>query len=190
MKKLIVLMIFMNTSVIYSQLYPDWYINKNGEKVTSDQILGVCNRLWQTSYASTPGFGYTYQEVMWLMSGAIPGVDTPETAKIKIQKMWMENRENCRCMGFMNSIATDLNVAKFALEAGLPGFVIEAVKRFQLDMNFIDPGDQLTILDWIEKRRATIAKLPPVDQPKIDEYKKIYDLLVKYGAKHGSELNK
>lgn len=188
MKKLIAIMIFINMPCVYSQIETNG--TNNQKKLTSNEKLSVCNRLWQTQYASTPGFGYTYQEQLWIISGAIPGVDTVESAKLKIQKMWMQNREDFRCMSFSNSIATDKNVVKFALESGMPGFVIEMVKRFELDMNFIDAGDQKTILDYITDRIATMKRQPPVDQPKIDEYKKIYDLLVKHGAKHASELNK
>ncbi|RNA61520.1 hypothetical protein D1631_06035 [Chryseobacterium nematophagum] len=191
--KLILIFLLLNGSMIYAQ-------NRVGKEETSQQnpedcpspnpsqFLGVCNAIWNTSYATTAGFGYTYQEKIWEIACAKPSVDSFEIAKAKIQKMWLKNRENFLCFNFPNSIATDKNITKFSLESGVPGFILEAIKRYNLDMNFKDPADNKTIMDYIKDRQEIMLKQPPIDQAKIDEYEKIYNILKNKGAKHAKDL--
>jgi hypothetical protein len=79
---------------------------------------------------------------------------------------------------------------KFSLESGFTTILTEGIKRWNLDMNFIDPGDGKTILDFVLKQENYIRSSPPVDEDKANEYQRIYQLLRTNGAKHSWELNK
>lgn len=82
---------------------------------------------------------------MWEISCAKPGIDTLDIAKSKIQKMWNTHRQSFRWFGFPSTIATDMNITKFSLDTGFISFVHEAVSKYKLDMNFIDPADGRTV---------------------------------------------
>ena len=158
---------------------------------TKRDFANVCLSIYQRLDARSPEskLGYAYQEELWSMSCARQK-DTVSEATEKIQNMWNKNRETFRCYNYPTSIASDRNVTKFSLDTGFTAFLIEAVRKYKLDMNFVDPADKLTILDFIEEREKYIRNLQPVDTPKADEYKKIYNLLKLNGAKHSWELNK
>ena len=157
---------------------------------TKESFAGVCIAMFQRSEARNPesGLGFSYQERLWQMSCAEPGKDTMELAKVKVQKMWNKYRENFRCYNFPNSIATDSNITKFSMDIGFTSFIYEAVKKYKLDMNFIDPADGKTVLDFVKEQEELIRKTPPVNTSKADEYQKIYKMLVENGAKHSWEL--
>ena len=162
----------------------------NCPEPTRDSFIGVCISIYQKENAieSSTNFGYRYQEELWELSCVNAKIDSPELVKLKIQQMWNKNRETFRCYNYPTSIASDRNVTKFSLDTGFTAFLIEAVRKYKLDMNFLDPADKLTILDFIEEREKYIRNLQPVDTPKADEYQKIYNLLKTNGAKHSWEL--
>ncbi|MGV8946365.1 MAG: toxin-antitoxin system YwqK family antitoxin [Lutibacter sp.] len=162
----------------------------NCPKPTRDQNLRVCHAISEKQMANPPkpGVSYGYQEWIWEMSCAVPGQDIIESAKPKIQLMWNTNRTLFRCYNYPHYISSEKNITKFSLDTGFSAFVTEAVKRFELDMNFIDPADGKTILDFIKDQRELILNRPPVDQERADEYQRFYKLLKSNGAKHASEL--
>lgn len=153
-------------------------------------ISGICTAMYQQYAAIDPdnGLGFSYQEMLWQISCAKAGKDSLESARAKIKKMWNKNKENFRCYNFPTSIATDLNILKFSLDIGFTSFIYEAVKKYKLDMNFIDPADGKTVLDFVKEQEELIRKTPPVNTSKADEYQKIYKMLVENGAKHNWEL--
>lgn len=155
---------------------------------TKQQFQSVCHGIYNTENTQAPGLSYTYQEHLWNLSCAKPGSDTIETAKSKIQAMWIKHRENFRCYNYPTSIATDKNVTKFSIDVHFSGFLVEAVKRYKLDMNFKDPADQKTIMDFLKERKEYIQNSPPVDVTKVAEYERIYKLLETNGAKHAKDL--
>lgn len=80
------------------------------------------------------------------------------------------------------------NITKFSLEASFPDFLITAAKDYKLNMNFKDPQDDRTILDFI-KYKITQMKNAPVDMTlRIQEYERLYKMLQENGAKHGKDL--
>lgn len=159
-------------------------------KPTASQFLRVCQGLYNPESASTEEFGYKYQEDLWRMSCAVPGKDTREAGEAKVRCMWNKYRSEFKCINFATSIASGKNVMKFALENGFPGFILEGVKRYKLDVNFIDPDDGQTIMDYIVYRIGQMEKAPPVDTPKIAEFQRIYNLLLSKGALHAKDLQK
>lgn len=173
--------------------------NMKGEKVPCDcpeptklQYSYVCSSLYDRKEAKSngPAVGYEYQEILWKMACAKIGIDKLDIARIKMQIMWNKYREKFRCYNYPILLASDKNFAKFSIDTGFTGFLTEAVKRYDLDMNFIDPGDKKTLLDWLQEREKQIRNSPPVDTGKADELQRMYQLLKSNGAKHSRELNK
>jgi len=159
-------------------------------KPTPSQFLDVCQGVYNPEQATTQGFGYKYQEALWRMSCAEPGKDSRETGEAKVRCMWNKYRAEFRCFNFATSIASGKNILKFSLENGFPGFISEGVKRYKLDVNFTDPDDGQTIMDYIVYRIGRMEKAPPVDTPKIAEFQRIYNLLLSKGALHAKDLGK
>lgn len=159
---------------------------------TKDQFSRVCSDLYSRDESEENGTGlsYAYQEKLWKMSCAKPGKDNIDIARKKIQNMWNENREKFRCYNYPTSIATDANITKFSLDTGFTGFISEGIKKYKLDMNFIDPADNKTLLDFVMEQEKLIRNLTPVNIERADEYLRIYKMLLQNGAKHSWELNK
>jgi hypothetical protein len=155
---------------------------------TKDEFTSVCQAIYdKEAYEGSGPFSYVYQENLWELSCVKPN-ESIEIAKIKIQCMWSKYRQNFRCFGYPDSIATDLNILKFSLDTGFTAFISEAVKKYNLDMNFKDPADNKTILDFIKDQIKIIGNSPPVDNAKITEYNRLYKMLQDQGAKHGKDL--
>jgi hypothetical protein len=157
---------------------------------TKSQYSSVCHSIYEKQSLANPkpGVSYGYQESIWELSCAVPGVDTIETAKTKIQKMWNKYRTSFRCYDYPTLQASEKNIAKFSLDTGFTTFLTEAVKRYDLDMNFVDPGDNKTLLDFIQDQEKIIRNSPPIDTGRANEYNRIYKMFRDKGAKHAKEL--
>lgn len=154
---------------------------------TISQITCVCNSIYdKKGPTQITGFGYKYQEDLWLMSCAVPGVDTEAEAIKKIQAMWMKCRVKFRCYKYTGVSVPDGNVAKFAMDLGFSTFLVVAVKRYKLDMNFIDPADGRTVMDLLDMQYKRYSKAGSTD--KAEEYLRLYKLLEKHGCKHAKDL--
>jgi hypothetical protein len=110
-----------------------------------------------------------------------------QTARKKIQCMWNKYRTSIACDLPGLSVPKG-NIAKASLEINFSYFLYEAVKDYKLDMNFKDPVDNRTILDFIKDEIAFIKKSPSDMTMKINEYESLYKLLKDNGAKHGKDL--
>ncbi len=163
---------------------------------TESQITCVCNSIYDKKAPTINkpivgakggyGFGYKYQEDLWQMSCAVPGIDTEEESIKKIQAMWMKCRVKFRCYKYIGVSVSDGNVAKFAMDTGLSTFLVTAVKRYKLDMNFIDPADGKTIMDFLDEQFKMFKKADSLD--KAEECLRLYKLLEKHGCKHAKDL--
>lgn len=155
---------------------------------TKDDLTGICSRIWKQEKSELQNLNFKYQEDLWKMSCADPAKDSIEVAKDKVQKMWIKHRESFRCYNYPTSVATDKNITKFAMDTSFSVFLLDSVKRYKLDMNFKDPADQKTIMDFIVEKKQFIQNSPPVDNAKVAEYERIYKLLEINGAKHAKDL--
>jgi hypothetical protein len=130
---------------------------------------------------------FKYQETLWRMSCAKDGVDDLETARKKIQCMWLKYRKLFSC-NYPGVKVPKGNVTKYSLETGFSSFLIDAVKDYKLDMNFTDPVDGKTIMDFIVDEIEYFKRSPTDLTPKINEYERLYKLLKDNGAKHAKDL--
>lgn len=159
----------------------------NCPKPSQKQFTTVCNSIYAKKDAIEGSqFGFQFQEDLWEMSCAKVGIDSPEQAKRKIQCMWNKYKEEFRCDGHSDVTLDNANVLKFSVDTGFSEFLFAAVKKYELDVNFKDPTDGKTILDFVEAqlkyyRNSTFTS-------KANEYQRTYDLLIKYGAKRAKDL--
>lgn len=156
-------------------------------KPTENMFLTVCNSINASKLATDEtNFSYKYQEDLWKMSCAEVGKDTSETAKQKIQIMWNTYRTEFKCPGGVTDSIHNGNVTKYAMDNQFSTFVVYSIKKYELDMNFIDPRDGKTLLDFVEEQLEMWKKTSFTS--KTNEYQRVYDLLIKTGAKRAKDL--
>ena len=157
-------------------------------ELTEWDLATLCKDIYERKPAKDESeLAYKYQEAMWRMSCAKDGVDDLETARKKIQTMWNKNRESFSC-DYPGLTVPKGNITKFSLEANFTDFLITAVDDYKLDMNFKDPRDKRTILDFVRDQIVQMKKAPIDLAPKIQEYESLYKMLAKNGAKHSKDL--
>lgn len=130
---------------------------------------------------------FKYQETLWRMSCAKDGVDNLEEARKKIQVMWNKYRTSFSC-DYPGLRVPKGNVTKMSVDTGFTTFIMDAVKEYKLDMNFKDPIDGKTILDFISDEISSLKKSPVNMADKIKEYESLYKVLQANGAKNSRDL--
>ena len=148
------------------------------------QFQDVCDSIYERARYDGPlPFSFRYQLQLFRLACIDTLKDTPEEAKIKMQNFWNKYRELFTCDNYIDSTATDKNLAKFCMERGFTLFVSEAVKKYQLDLNFTDKDGQ-TLLDYItEEIDFQKSYGSNINEGKINEFKRLYDLLRKKRCK-------
>ena len=155
---------------------------------TRMDFLILCKDVYERKPSSEESeLAFKYQQALWRMSCAKEGVDNMETARKKIQCMWNKNKLYFSC-DYPGSIVPKGNITKFSLETNFPDFLIDISKDYKLDMNFKDPQDNKTILDFVRDQIANMKRAQVDMTMKIQEYEDIYKMLVANGAKHGKDL--
>jgi hypothetical protein len=155
---------------------------------TRMDFLILCKDVYEKKPSSDESeLAFKYQEAMWRMSCAKDGVDDLEAARKKIQTMWNKNKKSFSC-DYPGMSVPKGNITKFSLEANFPDFLITAAKDYKLDMNFKDPQDNKTILDYVKDQIAQMKKAPVDMTPKVQEYERLYQMLQDNGAKHSKDL--
>jgi len=131
---------------------------------------------------------FEFQSDLWRLSCAFPSYNSFEVGKLKIQIMWLKYRHLFTGNSFINTRALGLSVAKLDIECTQRLF-FDATRRYYLDMNFIDPADKKTLLDFIRDRIQQEMQYDLVFIGKVREYERRYYILKKYlDAKHATEL--
>lgn len=153
----------------------------------SDQILSPAgieyDRTNRGNYVSMPmGKGYYMFEVMLRRAAGVGDADDPATVQTKMQRWWLANRTALGCSQLGFSIRNG-NVAKLAYERNSNAVINDMLRRWKLDMNFIDPADGKSVLDYVEAGLAG-AKGSELEAM----WQRHRDLLVRSGARRGAEL--
>ncbi|MEY3500441.1 MAG: hypothetical protein RL308_2110 [Bacteroidota bacterium] len=187
MKKIIPLFLFL-TIAFTSQAQEKKAEVCDCPETTRMDFLILCKDVYERKPSSEESeLSFKYEQALWRMSCAKEGVDDMETARKKIQCMWNKNRKSFSC-DYPGSVVPKGNITKFSLETNFPEFLVTAAKRYKLDMNFKDPQDNRTILDFVKDQIAYMKKAPVNMTLKIQEYEDIYKMLQENGAKHGKDL--
>jgi hypothetical protein len=99
--------------------------------------------------------------------------------------MWDKYKEDFRCYNFTGVSVGDSNVLKFSIDTGFSSFLVFAVKKAKLDVNFKD-YDGKSIMDFLKYGIERYSNSKYTE--KFEEYNRMYKLLEAYGAKHGKDL--
>jgi len=150
----------------------------------------VCNSIYDKKSPTDVNaiIAYKYQEDLYKMSCVDISIDSKDVIYEKIRCMWNKNKEKFRCFQYDGVSVPNSNVLKFCMDVNFSTFLVTAVKKYKLELNFIDPADGKTIMDFLDSQLKSYRNADYVD--KANEYQRIYELLKANGAKHSSELNK
>jgi hypothetical protein len=187
MKKLIPLFLFL-TIAFSSQAQEKKAAICDCPEPTRMDFLILCKDVYERKTSSEESeLSFKYEQALWRMSCAKEGVDNMETASKKIQCMWNKYRLLFSC-DYPGMTVPGGNITMFSLETNFPIFLIDAAKNYKMDMNFKDPKDDRTILDFVRDKIIQMKKSPVNLTANIQEYEDIYKMLQENGAKHGKDL--
>jgi hypothetical protein len=155
---------------------------------TTQQFEQICDQVYTKKEASEESeLSFKYQETLWKMSCAQDGEENLEEARLKVQQMWNKYRTSFSC-DYPGVQVPRGNITKLSLDTGFSIFILDAVKNYKLDMNFKDPTDGKTIVDYIKEEIDRYKKSSVDVNSKIKEYENLYSLLKAQGAKHSKDL--
>ncbi|MBK1440362.1 hypothetical protein JHJ32_10230 [Parapedobacter sp. ISTM3] len=88
------------------------------------------------------------------------------------------------------SIATESPESrKYAINVKFPDFVLGTAKEYDLDMNFKDPVDGLTVMDDIQNEIKHYKRDTNTYERQLIELEAVYGILRSRGVKHAHELD-
>lgn len=139
----------------------------------------VSEKLGETD--TTKGTRFIHQTLI-NQAACVESGDSPDIIQAKIQNFWNKYHAqlNCTQLGFS---ITNGHILKLAVEKNSRDFVNDAVKKWKVTLNHVDPVDQKTVLDYIESEmsKARGSNMEPI-------LKRYYDLFRTNGAKLKREL--
>lgn len=145
-------------------------------------LRGICDFV----YSAMPTGDSSEYRFRWeLMMATAAGVkpdDSRETKRRRIQNLWRDNQVAFRCTA-SNFNRTDGNILKYSARSRSYDFLAAAIEELQLELNFIDPTDHETVLDYVAKERA--ANKGNSQESALQEFQ---DGLKEAGAKHCAQL--
>lgn len=131
---------------------------------------------------------YLWQQLLWWMSGADYMKNTKIEAYEKVRCLWNKHKEKMRCYGYDMVSVKDPNLLKFACDLGFQWEVIDLIETYGLDVNFIDPADGKSFMDFIIKRIEEVNNAKPVDEGNLKGFMAVYEILKKNKAKTSVEI--
>lgn len=159
---------------------------KDCPEMTEANFAGICSAIKDRTEASPESkLSYKYQEKLYKASCTEFTAD-PKVANKRIQKLWNANKEKFACKNFNNVSIADGNLLKFSIDTGFPEFLTFSVLEYNLDVNFKDPADGRTIMDFIKWQLERHRKSG--NKEMIEDYEDAQKVLKEYGAKESSEL--
>jgi hypothetical protein len=184
----LLIILFSIVSKAYAQKEPHYKMDSTKFSLSmKDLCSDIYNR--RNDIDEKSNFGYLYERDLWEMAGADPDKDDTTTAIKKIQVFWTKNKTKCTCdvIGFPLSRG---NILKFAVNYNLVEFIQDLAGVYHLDINFLDPVDGKTVLDFTADLITKLKNKNIDNKAEIAGYQKIYKTLKeKYGALHSYELH-
>lgn len=130
----------------------------------------------------TRGTTYTYQTQIYAGAGVDASSDNPETIRTKIQIFWNANWRELRCSN-LNFTITNGNILKQGVEANSRNFINDMVRKWQVDINVVDPVDGKTLMDYVDDQQALHGGTS------LESVLRNYSLLLnRHGAKRAREI--
>lgn len=155
---------------------------------TEGDIKFLCSNIGSRSKdeAEDSRFFYLYEKTLWQMSGARADVDTEDMAKRKVRLMWDLHHDALACdaPGLRNG-----NLLKYGVYNYFIHFIKELAIDYQLNLNFIDPSDNRTVLDYTRDMLTDLRGRNINNAAQVEELQYVFDVLRKAGAKFSAELS-
>ena len=140
----------------------------------------------QDLYEEGDGRYYHYFQ-FWIEKAACVTMQDPDSTRVKkVQDWWNKYKYNCTCNRSNFSI-TDGSILKYAVQTSFDPFLSKVIEFYKLGINFIDPADGKTVLDFTKEEYDRLYKLSP-NNPKTKSLERIFKLLRANGALYKSEL--
>jgi hypothetical protein len=121
-------------------------------------------------------YSYTWEKELWLMSCADPMVDSPDSAKAKIQRMWNKYKTCFVC-------ESNQNILKYATNKSKTEFINLLAWEYKLDINFIDPDDNRNVYDYFNEYYKQSIKLNGLEHIRTKVLKGYVETIVSLGGK-------
>lgn len=118
-----------------------------------------------------------YEEKLGLLAAVDAKKDNPEDIKKKMQNFWNAYKTKCKCDA-INFIVPNGNILKFLVEQNMFDTQEILIEEYGLDFNFIDPADNINLLDFLITRKARY-KSSSLE----NKYQQLIDLLISIGGK-------
>ena len=125
---------------------------------------------------------YRYQNLIYTAACIVSG-DSNETIRAKIQNFWNRFHGEMTCNQY-NFNPRNGSVLKLAVIRQSNRFIDDALSNWRIGLNHVDETDHLTVLDYIELRKAQAGPTSPMAVT----YQRYYDRFRSAGAKHSREL--
>lgn len=154
-----------------SSLPPGWY--------TLCAMVSSMEEPW----AKDSPYKYHYQDFFHEQAGFKSDDDlAARTAKIQSVVPYLR-KVTCRTSDFSR---VDRNVIKYAVHKNFDTFIYEIFSRYKIDVNMIDPGDGMTVLDYLSERLAVEEE---IGSPLVPTFKKYMKWMVDGGAKRRKDID-
>jgi hypothetical protein len=150
----------------------------NNQKL--DQLCSAIINKREEHDSPIPTIKHRYQSIILNASCADRSKDTPEEIQRKVQAFWDKYGKQLSCDAF---IVNNGNILKLGVFKLFDDFVMDLTRRWKVDFNYIDPADNLTLLDFIQSEIERYK-----GSPREAVLKRYYKQFQEAGAKHRSEL--
>lgn len=129
-------------------------------------------------------FLYVYEETLWELAGARPGVDSEEMAHAKVRVLWGLYHDDftCNTAGLKNG-----GILKYGVSTSFVHFVKDMVKEYRFDVNFPDQEDGKTVTDYVYDEIGRLANQPN-HAAQLEELVYVRNFLREWKGKRASEL--
>lgn len=136
---------------------------------TDDQLNTLCIHLDNNSSDEETGLS---KYLLTLQRISCAENDPEPLERIKVKKMWDNNAERIKCNLSPFSLANH-NILKYAILMPHADFVKELVQTYNVNVDFIDPRDGKTALEFCKEKLSDLEQDKNSDKLEIIEVKKI-----------------
>jgi hypothetical protein len=92
---------------------------------------------------------YRYRSWLYRAAGVDLAADDADTIRSRMQLWWNANQDALRC-NVPNSVIRNGSILRLAADRSSSEFLTDAARRWRLDLNYRDPNDGGTVLDWLD----------------------------------------
>lgn len=92
---------------------------------------------------------YRYRTWFYRAAGVDLTSDDAEAIRSKMQSWWTANQDAVRC-NVPNSVIRNGSIFRLAADRSSSEFLTDAAHRWRVDLNYRDPNDGGTVLDWLD----------------------------------------